>query len=105
MEIPIELLAHGMDDDGIFVFRKLVYPLGPKRDGESNEQHRLDEDHREFQVSGDSALNPLVIGNRVAAFAETHQDIDKESRPADKERAHEPMAELDDVIDLKNMLR
>jgi hypothetical protein len=45
-----------------------------------------------------------VIGDSVPAFPETEKNINKERRPSHKERAHEPMAELDNVVDLKTML-
>src|SRR4051812_7701202 len=104
MKIPVELLANGMDDDRILVFRKLVYPFRPERDGEPNEENGFDEDHRKFEVGRNAAFDSLMIGHRMPALTEPHEDIHKESGPAHKERAHEPVAELDNVIDLKTML-
>ena len=40
----------------------------------------------------------------MTAAVKTNQDINEVDRPPDKERAHEPMAELNDVIDLKAVL-
>src|SRR6476620_3227625 len=40
----------------------------------------------------------------MAAAVKTEQNINEVDRPPDKERAHEPMAELNDVIDLKSVL-
>src|SRR6266568_726061 len=45
-----------------------------------------------------------MIGGGMAAFSETDQNENEESRPADKKCAHEPMAELEDVVDLVAVL-
>ena len=45
-----------------------------------------------------------MIGGGMAAFSETDQNENEESRPADKKSAHEPMAELEDVVDLVAVL-
>jgi hypothetical protein len=37
------------------------------------------------------ALNPQVIGLRIARPAETEQDVEKINRPADKQDGHEQM--------------
>src|SRR3982750_2144798 len=53
----------------------------------------------------DTALHPFVISNGMISAAEANQDVDEINRPSDEQRRHEPMAELDDVIDLKPVLR
>ena len=40
----------------------------------------------------------------MPALAEAQEHVNEESRPTDKERGHEPMAELNNVIDLVAML-
>src|SRR5438552_9253893 len=55
-------------------------------------------------MRGNAALYPFVIRNRVPASPKTQKHINEENRPTDKKRAHEPMAELDDVIDLVAVL-
>jgi len=45
-----------------------------------------------------------MIGLGMAAFAKTNQDVNEKQRPANEERAHEPVAELKDVIDLISVL-
>ena len=45
-----------------------------------------------------------MIGGGMAAFSETDQNENEESRPPDKKCAHEPMAELEDVVDLVAVL-
>ena len=40
----------------------------------------------------------------MTTFAETNEHKNKIGGPPDEERAHEPMAELDDVIDLVAVL-
>ena len=62
------------------------------------------QDDGKFQMRGDPALHAFMIGHGMAAAAEADQDVNEIDRPANKERAHEPMAELDDVIDLKAVL-
>src|SRR4051794_38501427 len=104
MKIPIELLADGMNEDRILVFRKLVDPLRPERDGETDEEDCFNQNDRKLEMGGNSALHALVVGDGMAASAKTKQHVNKERRPAHKERPHEPMRELDDVIDLVAML-
>ena len=104
MEIPVKLLADGVDHDRVLVLRKLIHPLRPKRNGETDEQDGFDQDDGKFQVRGNAALHAFVIRDRMPALAETQEHINEENRPTDKERGHEPMAELDDVIDLVAVL-
>ena len=79
MKVPVELLANGMDDDRILVFRKLVYPFCPERNGEANEENGFNEDHREFEVGRDAAFDSFVIGHRMPALAEPHEDYTKKA--------------------------
>jgi hypothetical protein len=51
-------------------------------------------------MGGNAARYTIVIGHRMAAVVITKEHVNKESKPADEERTHEPMAKLDDVIDL-----
>ncbi len=104
MEIPAKLLADGMDHDRVLILGKLIYALGPKRDRETDEQNGFDQHHGKFQVRGNTALNALVVGDRMAAFAEAHENVDEIGGPTDEKRSHEPMAKLDDVIDLVAVL-
>ena len=104
VKIPVKLLADGVDHDRVLVLGKLIYSLGPKRDREADEQNGFDQDNGKFQVRGDAALDALVVRDRMPALAEAHQDVNEKDRPADKQRGHEPMAELDDVIDLVAVL-
>src|ERR1700686_1188234 len=105
MKIPVKLLADRVDKNRVLGLGKLIHPLGPKRNGKPHEQDGLDEDDGKFQVRGDATLDAFVIGDGMFPFAETHKDINEEDRPTEKERAHEPVAELDDVIDLVAVLR
>ena len=104
MKIPVKLLADRVDENRVLGLGKLIHPLGPKRNRKPDEQHGLDEDDGKFQVRRDATLDAFVVGDRMFAFAETQQDINEKDRPAEKERAHEPVAELDDVIDLVAVL-
>src|SRR5438309_1635180 len=100
MEGPVKLLPDRMDNDGIAGFGKLIHALGPQRHSEANEEHGFNQDHREFQMGGNAARYTFVIGHGMAAAVITKEHINKESKPTDEEGAHEPMAKLDDMIDL-----
>jgi hypothetical protein len=41
-----------------------------------------------------------MISNRLPAFPEPDQDKNKERRPSNEQRAHEPVAKFEDVVDL-----
>ena len=58
MEIPVKLLANGVDQDRILVFGKLIHSFRPKRNGEADQQHGFDQDDGKFQMSGDAAVTP-----------------------------------------------
>ena len=83
----------------------MIDSLRPERNRKADEQDRFDQDDGEFEVSRDPALHAFMIGDRMAALPETEQNINEKCGPSDKERAHEPMGELDDVIDLVAVLR
>ncbi len=104
MKIPGKLLTDRVDENRILVLRKLIHSLRPKRNREADEQDGFDQHDGKFQMRGNAALHSFVIGDRMLAFPEAQEHVNEESRPADKERAHEPMAELDDVIDLVAVL-
>ena len=55
-------------------------------------------------MGGNAALHAFVIRDRVLTLPETHEHVNEEDGPTNKECAHEPMAEFDDVIDLVAML-
>src|SRR5437016_14647574 len=92
-----------MDDQRLFAWRKLVHPLCPKRNREPEKKHSLDQDDGEFQMRRDAAPHTAVIRTRLSAPPEPNQRKNKKRRPADKQRAHEPMTEFDDVVDLISM--
>jgi hypothetical protein len=48
----------------------------------------------------DAAPDTLVIGNRMPPFPKANENKNKKCRPTQEKRAHEPVAELDDVVDL-----
>src|SRR5438309_11414035 len=100
MEGPVKLLPDRMDKDGIAGFGKLIHALGPQRHCEANEEHGFNQDHGEFQMGGNTACYAFVIGHGVTATVITHEAIQKKGYQTDKERAHEPMANLDDESDL-----
>src|SRR5438105_12158041 len=105
MEGPVKLLPDGVYENRILVVRKMIHSRRPERDRESEEQDGFNQNDRKFQMGRNAALHAFVICDRISAFPETQEYVNEEGRPADKERTHEPMAELDDVIDLVAMLR
>ena len=50
MKIPVELLSDGVDENRVLGLGKLIDPLGPKRNGEANEQDRFDKDNGKLQM-------------------------------------------------------
>src|SRR5947207_12432493 len=105
MEGPVKLLPNRMDKDGIAGFGKLIHALGPQRHSEANEEHGFNQDHGEFQMGGNAARHAFVIGHGMTATVITNEAIQKKGYPTDKERAHEPMAKLEHVIELLALLR
>src|SRR5207249_1195186 len=101
--IKTELLRDHMDDQRLFAWRKLIHPLCPKRNREPEQEHSLDQDDGEFQMRRDAAPHTAVIRPWLAASPEPNQHENKKRRPTKEERTHEPVAELEDVIDLISM--
>ena len=104
MERPIKLLPNSVDQDSVPSVWKLIDALGPQRHGKANQQDGFNQNNREFQVRGNSAGYTIVIGHGMATAMITNEALQKKGYPTDKERAHEPMAKLDDVIDLVAVL-
>ena len=55
-------------------------------------------------MGGNATAHAFVIGLGMTALVKTDDDINEVSGPADEERAHEPVTELEDVIDLVAVL-
>src|SRR5712664_2670046 len=104
MESPIELLADHVNQNRVLGRRKFVHAFRPKRNGEPDQQDRLDQHNGKFEMGGNSTANTGVIGFRVAAPAKTDQDENEKGRPPKEESAHKPVREFDNVIDLVAML-
>src|SRR5207237_7219890 len=105
MKTPAELLASNVNEDRVFARRKLVHAFRPEWNREAEQQNGFDQNHAKFQMRGDAAFNTGVICDGTTAFAEANQNEKEERRPAEKERANEPVAKLDDVIDLVSVGR
>jgi hypothetical protein len=103
MKIPAKLLTSNVDDKRFFAWWKLIHAFCPKRNRESEEKHRFDQDNGEFQMRRDAACDTSVICDGTATFSEANQDENKKRRPTKEERAHEPVAKLEDMIDLISM--
>src|ERR1044071_4146120 len=99
MEIPVELLANNMDQDRVFGGWKFVHPFRPERNGETEQEDGFDQNDRKLQVGRDAAAHAVIIGAGMASLAEPDQNKNEKTRPPDEKRAHEPVAELEDVID------
>src|SRR6266436_4844240 len=100
MKIPAELLASNVNEDRVFARRKLVHAFRPEWNREAEQQNGFDQNYAKFQMRGDAAFNTGVVCDGTTAFTEANENDNEERRPADKECAHEPVAELDDVVDL-----
>src|SRR6266404_1411879 len=70
----------------------------------SRRQNCLNQHDRKFEVRGNSAANTCMIGFRVAAPAKADQHKNEKGRPSDKKRAHKPVREFEDMIDLVAVL-
>src|SRR2546423_1583746 len=77
MNIPVKLLANGVDQDRVGGVGKLIDPLCPERDSESHQQRRFDEHDRKLQVRRDSARDPFVVSDRTTTTPKTNQDVNK----------------------------
>jgi len=51
----------------------------------------------------DGASYAMVIRSRLPPFPKANQDKNKKCRPTEKKRAHEPVAKLEDMVDLISM--
>src|SRR5438270_6935014 len=104
MEIPVKLLPDGVDEHRVFRLGEVVDVFAPERNREADEQHNVDENNGKLEVSRNRARDALVVRAWIATLVKTNQDVGEKREPADEERGHEPMRELDDVIDLVAML-
>src|SRR5439155_26589102 len=105
MKIPAELLADDVNEKRFFARRELIDAFCPEWDGEAKEEDSLDQDNGEFQMRRDAAFHSLVISSRMPASPEANQNENKEGRPAEQKRAHEPMTKLEDVVELVSVGR
>jgi len=105
MKIKIELLGHHVDNNSVSSWWKFVHAFRPQRNGEAQEQHGFDQNNGELEVRGDTAANTGMIGFRMATSAKADQNKKKKGRPSEKQRAHKPVRELQNVIDLIAVLR
>src|SRR3954447_15802259 len=96
---PIELLADNVHKERVVRVGKLIHSFGPKRNREAEKKHRFDQDHGKFEVSGDTRFHTLMVGNRVPAFSKSDEHINEVAEPSDKQRGHEPMTELENMVD------
>src|SRR6266702_7324142 len=103
MKIPAELLASNVNEHRVFARWELIHPFCPEWNREAEQQNGFDQNHAKFQMRGDAAFNTGVVCNGMAPFPETNQNENEERTPTEKECAHKPVAELDDVIDLISM--
>ena len=103
LKIPAKLLANDVDDERFLAWRKLIHLLCPERNRKSKQEYGLDQDNREFQMRRDGAPYTMVIRSRLPPFPEANQDKNKKRRPTEKKRTHEPVAKLEDMVDLISM--
>src|SRR5947209_19608784 len=104
MEVPVELLPGDVDKDRIFALGKLIHALRPKRNGKADEQDCFDQHDSEFEMGRDAALHTNMVRDRMAAAAKTDEHVNNKSGPANEKRRHEPVRELQNVVDLVTVL-
>src|SRR4029453_16492660 len=98
--IKAELLRDYVHENRVLGGWEFVHALCPKRDREAEQEHGFNQDNREFQMRRDAAFHSVGMSTRMPPFPEANQKENKKRRPTKEERAHKPVAELDDVIDL-----
>src|SRR5690348_6757147 len=103
MIVEAELLRDHVYQQGLFARWKLIDPFAPQRDREPQQENGLDKDYRKFQVRRNGARHPEIIRIRLSPFPKPNQRVNEEDRPPYKQRTHEPVTKLDDVIDLQAM--
>src|SRR5215469_1187228 len=52
-----------------------------------------------------AAGHTFMVSDGITALSKTNENVNEIGQPTDKKRAHEPMAELNDVIDLVAVFR
>src|ERR1700692_1998223 len=103
MIIETELLCDDVNKQRVFAWRKLIHASCPKRNSKPEEKHGLNQHNRKFQMRRYWAAHPGMISNGLPCFPEPDQHENKKRGPANKQRAHEPVTKLDDVVDLISM--
>src|SRR5262249_58785825 len=100
---PVELLADPVHKNRAARGGQSVHAFRQKRNRDPDEKNRLDQDDRKLKVRRNSTADTIMIRPRLAAFPKTDQDKNEKSGPTGKQRAHEPVRELEDVVDLVAM--
>src|SRR5438132_1649990 len=101
--VETELLRHDVNNQRLFAWRKLIHPLCPERNSKPEEEHRFDQHNGKFQMRRYRAAHPGMISGWLPPFPEPNQHENNKRGPADKQRAHEPVTKLDDMVDLITM--
>ena len=69
-----------------FSLGEFIHRVRPHRDGEADEQHRLDHGDDAFELGRGMACDAVVIGLGIAAFVEAKEHVKEITDPADKQR-------------------
>ena len=83
---------------------KPVRSFRPQGEGETKQEHRLKNSHPDLKMRGHMILHPMVGSLRTTALPELPAGQQEESGPAHKERKHEPVHQVDQVIHATSML-
>src|SRR5690348_8374906 len=105
MIIEAELLRDHVDKQCFFTGRELIHTFRPKWNRKTQQEYCLNQDNRKFKMRRDTAGHSLMICRWLSPFSETNYYVNKKCRPPNKKCRHEPMTELEDMIDLISVRR
>ena len=100
VDVPGELLAGDLDQQRVLRRRHVVDPRGPERDRESEQEHRLDQGHADFEIGRRVRLDPRVVRHRLPRSPEADQAVGEERSPPDEQDEHEHVDPADHGVDL-----
>ena len=105
--VPTELISNHPDPNWILRLDILetVCSLRPERKGKTEKQNRLKNRHPNLKVSRDVVLHSVVGSLGVSLPPESPAREQEKPRPPYKEREHEPVNKIDQVVHTSSMFR
>jgi hypothetical protein len=106
MNGPHELLAHRVHHQRIILrLGKFIHLLAPQRKGKSEEQDHFHNDDTDLRVRREFRVGSVIVGLRIAPFAEAPDHVEKEGRPPDEEKCHERVHHTQHVVQHQTVMR